>query len=117
MNLPYPESSGIQHGSYLWTLLICVNKEMGYGSFSTLMPYPPTEGRTVEFCNTPEGDFMGTILKVHETVRFEKCTLIQINPDFGGTKNIEAIPSIIEFLVHVNLERSSQLTSCGVPEY
>ena len=56
---------GTHFGVYLWSILICVNKECGFGGFSTLMSYPPVEGLSIEFYNTPEGDFLGTIINVN----------------------------------------------------
>ncbi|AFZ06409.1 hypothetical protein Osc7112_1929 [Oscillatoria nigro-viridis PCC 7112] len=107
---------GTEFGVYLWSILICVNKEVGFGSFSTLMPYPPVEGRSIEFYNTPEGDFLGTIIDVHEAVRFAPCEVIQPNKDFGMPKKITVKPSIIQFQVRVDVTNSSQLGSFGIPE-
>ena len=100
---------GTQFGSYLWSILLCVNKESGYGSFSTLMPYPPVEGRSIEFYATPEGDFLGTIIKVNEAVRFAPCEVMQSTQSFGIVSEIKVKPSMIEFQVWVNVERSNEL--------
>jgi len=108
--------NGTQFGQYLWSILICVNKEPGYGSFSTLMPYPPVEGRSIEFYDTPEGDFSGTIINVNEAVSFAPCEVIQRNQSFGIGKEIQVKPSIIQFQVWVDVENSSQLGSFGIPE-
>jgi hypothetical protein len=107
---------GTEFGVYLWSILICVNKEVGFGSFSTLMPYPPVEGRSIEFYNTPEGDFLGTIIDVNEAVRFAPCEVIQPNKDLGMPKEITVKPSIIQFQVWVDVTNSSQLGSFGIPE-
>jgi len=108
--------NGTQFGEYLWSILICVNKEQGYGSFSTLMPYPPVEGRSIEFYNTPEGDFLGTIINVNEAVSFAPCEVIQQNQGFGMKKEITVKPSIIQFQVWVDVTNSSHLGSFGIPE-
>ncbi|MBD1814419.1 hypothetical protein NDA07_19230 [Microcoleus vaginatus DQ-U2] len=107
---------GTQFGVDLWSILICVNKEYGFGSFSTLMPYPPVEGRSIEFYNTPLGDFLGTIIQVNEAVSFAPCEVIQQNKGFGMTTEITVKPSIIEFQVSVDVKNSSQLGSFGIPE-
>ncbi|HEY9297163.1 MAG TPA: hypothetical protein VIQ31_12490 [Phormidium sp.] len=107
---------GTQFGVYLWSILICVNKECGFGAFSTLMPYPPVEGRSIEFYNTPEGDFLGTIINVNEAVCFAPCEVIQTNKGFGMTEKITVKPSIIEFQVWVDVTNSSQLGSFGIPK-
>ncbi|MEG4235541.1 hypothetical protein QUA40_26105 [Microcoleus sp. Pol11C3] len=93
-----------------------LNKECGFGSFSTLLPYPPVEGRSLEFYNTPEGDFLGTIIKVNEAVSFAPCEVIQPNKGFGMPKEITVKPSIIQFQVWVDVTNSSQLGSFGIPE-
>ncbi|MHC5863029.1 hypothetical protein, partial [Nostoc sp.] len=67
------QAGGTQPGISLWAVLICVNKLTGYGSFTTLMNHPPVEGRTLEFYETPEGNFSGTIFRVHESVKFSRC--------------------------------------------
>jgi hypothetical protein len=77
------------------------------------MPYPPVEGRSIEFYNTPEGDFLGTIIKVNEAVSFAPCEVIQTNKGFGMTEKITVKPSIIEFQVWVDVTNSSQLGSFG----
>lgn len=75
------------------------------------MPYPPTGGRTLEFYGTPEGDFSGTIIKVHESVQFVSCDPIKANYSFGLTpaKGIEVQPSVIEFQVWIDVTKSSVL--------
>jgi len=80
------------------------------------MPYPPVEGRSLEFYNTPEGDFLGTIIKVNEAVSFAPCEVIQPNKGFGMPKEITVKPSIIQFQVWVDVTNSSQLGSFGIPE-
>ena len=107
---------GTDFGVYLWSILICVNKETGFGSFSTVMPYPPVEGRSIEFYDTPEGDFSGTIIYVNEAVSFAPCEVMQQNKGFGMTKEITVKPSIIQFQVWVDVKNSSQLGSFGIPE-
>lgn len=116
MNLSNTAIYGTQFGSYLWSVLICVNKQPGYGSFSTLMPYPPTEKRSVEFYETPEGDFSGTIIHVNEAVKFAPCHLIQASQSFGIMREIKVQPSVIEFQVWIDVKCSSNLTHFGVPE-
>lgn len=59
--------SGTQLGMYLWAIFIGGKKESGYGAFSILMPYPPNEGRTLEFYGTPEEISPGKIIHVHHS--------------------------------------------------
>lgn len=80
------------------------------------MPYPAVEGRSIEFYNTPEGDFLGTIIDVNEAVLFAPCEVIQPSKDFGMPKEITVKPSIIQFQVRVDVTNSSQLGSFGIPE-
>ncbi|MBD1995201.1 hypothetical protein H6G00_00975 [Leptolyngbya sp. FACHB-541] len=101
---------------YVWTILICINETIGYGAFSTVMPYPPTKGNTIEFRDTPEGNFSGTIFDVEEVVKFQSCETEQLDPSFEIRKAIEVLPSAIQFRVFVEVKFSSELTKQGIPK-
>ena len=91
------QAAGTQPGISLWAILTCVNKQTGYGSFTTLMNYPPVEGRTLEFYDTPEGNFSVTIIRVHESVKFYQCQEMKLNHCFGLADKIKLLPEIIEY--------------------
>ena len=116
VNLFNHSSTGTQFGRYLWAVFICVRKQPSYGGFSILMPYPPPEGRSLEFYDTPEGDFSGTVIKITEVVKFESCEVIKLGNRSLFSEEIKVQPSVIEFRVWIDVNASSELTRFGVPE-
>ena len=90
---------------YLWAVLLCKDELTGDGSFTTLMPHPPIEGRTVEFYDTPYGDFSGEIFHVNEAIQFMPCPKQEFNHSFGITKGIEVLPSIVQYQVWIEYTR------------
>lgn len=109
--------NGTYPGTYVWTIHLCVNERTEADPFRILMPYPPTAGRSIEFYGTPEGSFIGTIFRVHEVVNFEQCSPIVSDHSFGYAQEVNVQPSIIQFQVSVNVEKSDSLSlrKSGVP--
>lgn len=104
-------------GTYTWFVRLSVNGQPGYGGFTCLMNSLPVLGQTLEFYGTPEGDFMGEVVHIHQAATFLILPPAEGTPtdDFGMTASHKICTATRqEWQITVEVTHSSELQEFGV---
>ena len=115
----YDQFQNNEPGKHTCCFRLCVDNRLGYGAFCCVLNRVPCIGESVEFYNTPEGDFTGEVIGVHQSADFATLFPVQTpgSDNFGMASS--AKPCSVhrqEWQIKVNVTSASELQEHGVPE-